>query len=645
MFSHAEFNALLDQIGPRLLRAKERKEAIDKYDDVRKKSGIAAAERYLSCIVKTTSAKLKLKSIADQLQDFSAKNRINAIVDSKDEEKIILLSEKLDTDLITQAVRAQRLNEESIRRLAAPYSTHQNPTGHLKARRWLRKQAKQAIATLNMNLKLIGAHMNQHCTPFEIELRNQQKSSWLKFGEETRLTCTDKSTGELSEISMATIMLSANKKRVAEILTKTKGLEKYAQERGLTWIFLTLTAPASMHPNPSKGRDSWDGTTPDKAHQWIKGKYKNAVERLRKKGIIPSGVRVVEPHQDACPHWHILYFVRPSEIPEIEATFRQQPEWSIDAGMKEEHEEHDEFGMRLVENNGKASAASYLFKYVLKTVSTIEKLEGEHASVDAWRSTWAIRAFAFPGMPPAGLWQKLHSLKIEPDDDSLREIWKVVQDGNYCEFIQLAGGLNCKLKDRPFRAFEEKTETLSHENVKRICFENRLENTTTFFDSDKYKQEKIQDVQVILNYPRKATPPPSPQNPDPTPPFWLVMGYAPPKLKKNIIKKWRNEYIFDEEKERGWRNQDIFASGSISQRPSQGMHAAQNLAPDDGSTAGAASVTCAEEYGLPLSPHAFRAGPPSATANLPNDNQSDFIDLQRVIHQNFTKDYMIRKNI
>jgi len=244
-------------------------------------------------------------------------------------------------------------------------------------------------------------------------------------------------------------------------------------------------------------------------------------------------------------------------------------------------------------------------KYVLKTVGAIEKLEGEHATVDAWRSTWGMRAFAFLGMPPVGLWRKLRALKISPMDGSLCEIWQAVQDGNGCEFIRLAGGLNCKSKDRPFRAFQEKTDTLERAAVKRICFENRISNTTTFFDNDKYKQEKIENVQVIPNCPRNPNPTPTPQNQDQnepgefgklafissekllelkkrTPPSWWrddLLKIGPTFKKENemiketsIIRietgyadrdytserqtqtKNRNQYAYDEQREKNWRS-------------------------------------------------------------------------------------------
>ena len=92
---------------------------------------------------------------------------------------------------------------------------------------------------------------------------------------------------------------------------------------------------------------------------------------------------------------------------------------------------------------------------------------------------------------------------------------------------------------------------------------NRDDAEIIFFDFSKWQQERKADtgsekVTVILNYPRKA------KNlaPDPTSklkPLWLVMGYSPPPKELKILNKWKDEYIYDEENERGWRERDIFA--------------------------------------------------------------------------------------
>ena len=492
-FTHATITSLLDQIGPQHHAQKERLAAIDIFDKERKKYGVKAgidALRSETERQKFEITKMKLLDIAGKLNDYSAGNRIKAIVNAGNKDKITALLGTLEGGVLDASIRAQRHNEESIIRLAK-LMTRQNPENELKVRRRLRVEQKQAVARLNMHLRLIGHDGYHHATPYQINLRDQQKDRHEKWAGETDMT------RDGQKISMADIMQEANKKRVAEVYALSKGLENYATAAGLTWAFITLTAPGAMHPNPEfKHADTeWDGTEPDAAHKWIHKAWRRAEARLRKNGIIVSGVRVVEPHLDSCPHWHILIFAHAAEMSQIEEILRQQPGWKNKAGCK------------FVENDGRATAASYLFKYVLKSISSIEKLEGEAASVDAWRSTWRLRSIQWFGMPPVGLWRRLRSLKECPQEKQLGPIWRAARRGDGRAFIGLAGGLNIKKTERPISS-----KTTIGDETKTITFEIRDTGETVEVTAKKWIKER--KVEVIPNYPSKATP--KPETPKPT---------------------------------------------------------------------------------------------------------------------------------
>lgn len=190
-----------------------------------------------------------------------------------------------------------------------------------------------------------------------------------------------------------------------------------------------------------------------------------------------SGLRVVEPHADGCPHWHLLIFAMPKNIAIIENEFRhsKNKEWQSEAGCK------------FVVGNGKAKASSYIFKYVLKTLSSVEKLEGELASVDSWRSTWAIRSFQFFGMPPIGLWRKLRMVKVRPMDENLAAIWDAAVGGDGEKFIELSGGLAVKSSTRPVHSTtENNTDSL----VKIVTFFDKNTGAISDFVIEKWKFEK-----------------------------------------------------------------------------------------------------------------------------------------------------------
>lgn len=508
--------------------------------------GTAFTHDFIQERVKQIAAAKLIEKKAGLLRDTAAAKKIEEKIQNGDIAWMTTLLKKLDTAIIWQQETEEsilkkarhyytekefsdlkavgdpfdrlpfmRAHMESLhlttrqRRRLDQHDTTQAPID-LKLRRVLRQNCKQGTALLNMHLGLIGENGHHHATPYELEMRNKQKKRWQEFGKKTILVRGDE------EISMLDVMKSAGAKKLAETLTLTKGLENYAKATGLTWTFITLTAPSRMHPNPANGKSSWDGTTPDRAHEWIADAAGRVVKRLLKKGIIISGLRVVESHKDGCPHWHLLVFAPLDQMSLIEAEYRWQPEWKSEPGMK------------FVLNDGTASAVSYVFKYITQTINQVEMIEGEAGFVDAWRSTWGIRAFAFFGTPPVSLWRDFRAVKECPAEPLVAEMWHAAHQGDAHAFIKLNGGLNVARKDRPVIS---KTTSNKHDKTKTIEFILQDTAESIRFDFVKWQQTRKEPqshasarVEVILNYPRKAfhsTPP------TPAPPRGLVLGIMP----------------------------------------------------------------------------------------------------------------------
>lgn len=377
----------------------------------------------------------KLVDVAAQLRDEAAKEKILDIIHYDDDTEIRRLAVLLTDEKVKKAIQEQSLDEDRIIAIANFYRSPKDPKKQMRITKLLRMEKKQATSFLNMAFKVLGSDCH-YATEYEIELRNQQKKRNAAFGERIFLI-----RGE-EKISMREVMMTAHTRMMAEIFTLLKGIEDVATEKGFTWACVTLTAPARMHSNPSVGDSSYDLTNPKDALVWLHKAREGAQKRHEKKGINVSGVWVVHPHKDACPHIHILIFARAEEMKSIEMSYRYEPQW------------RNEPGLVFMLDNGISTASSYMFKHVLNIVNSLEMLSGEAGAIDAWRSTWVGRGHQFFGIPSKSLWRTLRDIKELPTDPLLATIWGAAQEGDGYTFIKALGGLNLKRKDRPVSAKE-----------------------------------------------------------------------------------------------------------------------------------------------------------------------------------------------
>lgn len=163
-------------------------------------------------------------------------------------------------------------------------------------------------------------------------------------------------------VTLAEIAKGKELRRFSELYHINKNLEAMAQVRALSSYFVTLTAPPNFHPNPSKGKNSYDQVRLRAAHEAIDNGWKLTRARMSKSGVkfctdVFFGIRFVEAHKDGCAHWHLLIHARPEAFAIFERHVRT-------------------YFPRRTQYDGKlmnpeiASAASYTFKYMSKAVDS-----------------------------------------------------------------------------------------------------------------------------------------------------------------------------------------------------------------------------------------------------------------------------------
>ncbi|MHB1938670.1 MAG: replication endonuclease [Acidobacteriaceae bacterium] len=282
---------------------------------------------------------------------------------------------------------------------------------------------------------LVSAHTGRYCSDGALESRRAIATKTAAFLAACIAVADDGETVPLSVVAARS--LSNPTLRRAELMVRVRGMETFAAVSFDQGAFVTLTCPARMHarligggPNPS-----WDGTSPRSAQAYLQRQWGRARAALEYEHIRIYGLRVVEPHHDGTPHWHILLW---SDT--IDDALRVLRRYALQVDGDEPGAQDARFKAVRIDNaprmrKGKlvtGSAAAYIAKYIAKSIdgyggdlATTSGISGKGVERDlfgsdpnasaervvAWARTWGIRQFQFFGGPPVGPWRELRRLR------------------------------------------------------------------------------------------------------------------------------------------------------------------------------------------------------------------------------------------
>ncbi|MBD3817002.1 MAG: replication endonuclease, partial [Halothiobacillus sp.] len=226
---------------------------------------------------------------------------------------------------------------------------------------------------------------------------------------------------------LAALSVSNPTIRRMELMTRIAGFERFANSIGFKAGFFTLTCPSRMHSNnagfrvggkyiPGKPNPNYDGTTPKQAQEYLSDLWAKARAALDRRGFIYFGFRVVEPHHDATPHWHMLFFMPRKQRFQIAAILRK---YALQVDGNEKGADKHRFKFEDIKTGvnpatgREYSAAGYIAKYISKAIDGYavgEDLYGNDAQkaaerIEAWASTWGIRQFQQIGGPSVTVWR------------------------------------------------------------------------------------------------------------------------------------------------------------------------------------------------------------------------------------------------
>jgi len=262
-------------------------------------------------------------------------------------------------------------------------------------------------------------------------------------------------------------------------------------------VFYTMTCPSKYHANS----DIWEGKAPKETQAYLTKTWSQARSKLNRLGIPYFGMRVAEPHQGGCPHWHMILFMPKSCMNKANHVLRRyfskenrvelvnrfkergkykaaynnaRQSWGYKKSKgfhaKEPHKSYFPSSPRftaMLMDPDKGGAASYIAKYISKNIdgynlnNHVDEESGDHLQksvnpVLAWASTWGIRQFQFQGAPSVTIYRELRRQRKAIEHEELEQVRKAADEGRWINFVKLMGGM-CIGRSSRFKLFHEVT--------------------------------------------------------------------------------------------------------------------------------------------------------------------------------------------
>lgn len=302
----------------------------------------------------------------------------------------------------------------------------------------------------------------------------------------------NKVTGErIDLISKVMGSISNPEIRRMELMNTIAGIERYAASVGDVGMFITLTTPSKYHPTRQvgKGKDKtvqlnhgWNETafTPKDGQRYLCRIWSLMRTAFKDNDLDVYGMRVVEPHHDGTPHWHMMLFCKPVQRKAINEIMRR---YALKEDGHEKGAAKQRFESRHLNQGG---AAGYIAKYIAKNIDgyaldgqldhdTGKPLKDTAAAVTAWASTWRIPQFKPIGLPTMGAYRELRKLprgvSIASEFDDRVEAARYAADkGDFDLYIIAQGGANMPRDAQAVRVARKVTDEVNdyEEDIERV---------------------------------------------------------------------------------------------------------------------------------------------------------------------------------
>ncbi|HDC4536358.1 TPA: replication endonuclease [Enterobacter asburiae] len=359
---------------------------------------------------------------------------------------------------------------------------------------WWVNQLKAQRMRWREALLIAAGEVNKDRSPYaskiairDVHARRMANLEYLKSCE-----LENKVTGErIDLISKVMGSISNPEIRRMELMNTIAGIERYAASAGDVGMFITLTTPSKYHPTRQVGKGEsktvqlnhgWNETafTPKDGQRYLCRIWSLMRTAFKDNGLEVYGIRVVEPHHDGTPHWHMMLFCKPGQRKAINEIMRR---YALKEDGHEKGAAKQRFESRHLNQGG---AAGYIAKYIAKNIDgyaldgqldhdTGKPLKDTAAAVTAWASTWRIPQFKPIGLPTMGAYRELRKLPrgvsiASEFDDRVEAARAAADEGDFERYIIAQGGANMPRDAQAVRVARKVTDEVNEyeEDIERV---------------------------------------------------------------------------------------------------------------------------------------------------------------------------------
>jgi hypothetical protein len=341
------------------------------------------------------------------------------------------------------------------------------------AKFWLRRIRRKTASLINQVERALGYVSKRravYCGDVSLNRYRQNQLLSQQYMQNTFMQNEEGFSIPLSEIAEHNISNPVIRRH--ELMVRIRGFEEVAKYSQHAAVFVTLTTPSRMHATNATGipNQSYDGSSINDAQEYLNHVWQLCRAKLNRENIKPYGFRVVEPHHDGTPHWHLLLFMAPHQLKPFKDIINHY-------GLQDSPDEKGakQYRVKFIDiDPTKGSAAGYIAKYIAKNIDgfavgtdTSGQPSGLVATrINAWSKAASIRQFQQIGGPSVTVWRELRRIKhCETPLDELNSAHAAADSSNWAAFCLAMNAVDTPRKEHLISPYYEirDTETVDYQ--------------------------------------------------------------------------------------------------------------------------------------------------------------------------------------